>query len=122
LAAAGIGLILHAAEDVPLTGKWRGESVCTTSTASCHNETVEYYIAGVPGHQDLVTIRADKIVDGKAVTMGTGQWTIDRASRTLEWRTPERVWLLVVNGNRIEGTLTLADKTVFRKMSLKKDE
>ena len=81
-----------------------------------------YYIADVPNRPDLVTIRADKIVDGKAVTMGTGQWTYDRAHGTLEWRTNERVWLLVLHGNRIEGTLTLADKTVFRKMTLNKDQ
>jgi hypothetical protein len=81
-----------------------------------------YYIEDVPNRPDLVTIRADKIVDGKAITMGTGQWTHDRALHTLEWRTSERVWMLVVNGNRIDGTLTLADKTVFRKMTLKKDK
>jgi hypothetical protein len=83
---------------------------------------VVYYIEDVPNHPDLVTIRADKIVDGKAITMGTGQWTHDRSHHTLEWRTSGRVWLLVVDGDRIEGTLTLADKTVFRKMTLKKDK
>jgi hypothetical protein len=31
------------------------------------------------------------------------------------------VWLLKITGNHIEGTLTLADKTVFRKMALAKD-
>jgi hypothetical protein len=83
---------------------------------------VVYYIEDVPGRPDLVTIRADKIVDGKAITMGKGPWTHDHARHTLEWRTSERVWLLVVNGDRIEGTLTLTDKTVFRKMTLRKDK
>jgi hypothetical protein len=54
--------------------------------------------------------------------MGKGPWTHDHARHTLEWRTSERVWLLVVNGDRIEGTLTLTDKTVFRKMTLRKDK
>jgi hypothetical protein len=62
------------------------------------------------------------MVDGKAVTMGTGQWTLDRAHRTLEWRSGGRVWLLTIAGNRIGGTLTLGDKTVFRKMTLKRDQ
>jgi hypothetical protein len=125
-AAAGISLVNVAtasgSEDVRVAGTWRGESVCTTPATSCHDEAVVYYIEEVPNRPNLVTVRADKIVDGKAVTMGAGQWTHDRVHHTLEWRSTERVWLLAINGNRIEGTLTLADKTVFRQVTLKKDE
>lgn len=122
----GISLLIASltwsAEDVPVAGSWRGESLCTTAaTASCHNETVVYTMADVPNQPNLVSIRADKIVDGRAVTMGTSQWTRDRARHTLEWRTSEQVWLLVVEGRHMEGTLTLADKTVFRKMTLTKE-
>ena len=53
---------------------------------ACHNESVVYYIKDVPFRPDAVLIQADKIVDGKAVTMGTGQWHYDRAQHTLEWR------------------------------------
>ena len=126
IAAASILLvnasIAQAGEGVPVAGTWRGDSVCTTAAPSCQSEAVVYYIADVPDRPDLVTIRADKTVDGKAITMGTGQWTHDRDHHTLEWRTTERIWLLVIRGNRIEGTLTLADGTVVRKMTLKKDE
>ena len=125
VAAAGISLanasIAPGSEEVRVTGTWRGESVCTTPATSCHNEVVVYYIEDVPNRPNLVTVRADKIVDGRAVTMGAGPWTHDRVRHTLEWRSSERVWLLVINGNRAEGTLTLADKTVFRKVTLKKD-
>jgi hypothetical protein len=89
---------------------------------SCRNETVVYYIKNVPDRPDLVIIQADKIVEGKAITMGTGQWQYDRAQHTLEWRMPQQVWLLKVTGNRIDGTLTLSDKTVFRKMTLEKQK
>ena len=54
--------------------------------------------------------------------MGTSEWQHDRAHHTLEWRTPEQVWLLKVIGNRIEGTLIRADKAVFRKITLEKKE
>jgi hypothetical protein len=54
--------------------------------------------------------------------MGTGQWQYDRTQHTLEWRMPQQVWLLKVTGNRIDGTLTLSDKTVFRKMTLEKQK
>jgi hypothetical protein len=118
LALAG----LVAAEEVSgVAGTWRGESVCAPQPSGCHNETVTYYIKDIPHRSDVVVIQADKIVDGKPITMGTGEWQYDRGRQTLEWRMPQRVWLLNVNGNSIEGTLKLADGTVVRKMTLKKD-
>ena len=105
-----------------VAGAWRGHSICATDAPACHNESVVYYIKDVPDRPDVVLIQAGKIVDGKAITMGTGLWQHDRAQHTLEWRTPKQVWFLKINGNRIEGTLTLADKTVVRKMTLDKDE
>lgn len=110
------------ADPSPITGAWRGESVCVTDAPACRNESVVYYIKDVPGHPDLVVIQADKIVDGKAITRGTGQWQYNQAQHTLEWRTPRQVWLLKITGDRMDGTLTLADETVFRKMTLQKEK
>jgi hypothetical protein len=70
----------------------------------------------------LVSIQADKIVEGKPITMGTGEWQYDRVKSTLEWRMPKQVWLLKITGSRMEGTLKLMDGTVLRNMNLKKDE
>jgi len=109
------------AQTLSVAGTWRGESLCTTDAAACHNEKVVYYIKDVPDRPDVVEIQADKIVDGKTVTMGTSEYSYDRANHTLEWRTPRQVWLLTVSGDRIVGKLTMADGTVFRKMTLQKD-
>ncbi len=125
LTLAGMGMFsapLVSSEASGVAGTWRGKSLCVTDAPACHNESVGYYIKDIPDQPDLVLIQADKIVDGKAITMGTGQWHYDRARHTLEWRTARQVWLLKVTGNRIEGTLRLADGTVFRKMMLQKDE
>ena len=105
-----------------VAGPWRGQSVCVTGAPACHNETVVYYIKEIPDRPDQVLIQADKIVDGKAITMGAGPWQYDRARHTLEWRLPQRVWFMKITGDRMEGTLTLADKTVFRTMTLEKDK
>jgi hypothetical protein len=110
-----------AAQASSVVGTWRGQSRCVTDAPACQNESVVYYIQDVPDRPDQVLIRADKIVDGKAITMGTGPWQHDRRQHTLELSAPQRVWLLKITGNHIEGTLTLADKTVFRKMALAKD-
>jgi hypothetical protein len=81
-----------------------------------------YYIKDVADRPDVVVIQADKIVDGKAITMGTGEWRHDQTRHTLEWRMPRQVWLLKISGDRMEGTLTLADGTVARKMTLEREK
>lgn len=112
---------LALADTSGLVGTWRGNSVCATEASACHNERVVYYIKDVPNRPDVVVIQADKIVDGKTVTMGTGEWRFDRDRSTLEWKMPQQVWLLNVTGSRMEGTLKLADGTVLRNMTLEKD-
>jgi hypothetical protein len=113
---------LASAEASALVGTWRGDSICPTEVSACHNERVVYYIKDVPNSPKLVSIQADKIVEGKPITMGTGEWQYDRVRSTLEWRMPKQVWLLKITGSRMEGTLKLMDGTVLRNMILKKDE
>jgi hypothetical protein len=119
-ASAGRTASPPAAEVSALAGTWRGQSICVTDDPACHNETVIYYVRDVPDRPDLVVIQADKIVGGKAITMGTGQWQYDRGRQTLQWRMPERVWLLEITGNRMAGTLKLSDGRIFRKITLEK--
>src|SRR5437879_1099739 len=88
LALGSIGMFSAcpaSAEASGVVGTWRGESVCVTDAPSCHNETVVYYIKDVPDRPDLVLVQADKIVNGKSITMGTGQWQHDHSRHTLEW-------------------------------------
>jgi hypothetical protein len=103
-----------------VAGVWRGESRCALERTACVNETVVYYITAIPDKADVVSIRADKIVDGQALTMGTGEWKHDAARHLLTWDTPRQTWLLKIEGNAIVGTLTLADKTIVRRVTLKK--
>src|SRR5579864_6239921 len=101
-------------------GVWRGESICATDAPACHNENVVYYVQAIPGKPDATWIRADKIVEGKAITMGSGPWKYDRTNHTLSMESEQRLWLLHVNGKRIEGTLTVPGNVVFRRMTLTK--
>ena len=109
------------ADEASPIGVWRGESKCMTGAPACHDEQVVYYITAIPDRTGFMSVRADKIVDGKAITMGTGQWTWDSKRQTLlmEWK--GRVWLVSMHGDHMDGTLTMADKTVFRRMSLTRD-
>jgi hypothetical protein len=117
----GTSLRISAAADSPV-GVWRGDSLCTTDAPACKNEKVVYYIEAVADKPDHVSIRADKIVDGKAITMGISEWEYDQTKQTLSWQPNQRLWLLNINGKRMEGTLTVPGNVVFRRMTLKKDE
>jgi hypothetical protein len=110
----------EAAADSPV-GVWRGESLCADNASSCKDEKVVYYMEAVTGKPDSVFIRADKIVDGKAITMGSGPWEYNRARHTLSWQAAQRLWLLTIKGKRIEGTLTLPGNVIARRMTLQKD-
>jgi hypothetical protein len=106
------------ADEASPIGIWRGESKCVADAPACDDEQAVYYITSIPDRPGFVSVRADKIVDGKAITMGTGPWTWDNKQRTLlmEWR--GQVWLMTMHGDHMDGKLTMADKTVFRRMSL----
>lgn len=104
----------------PMSGVWRGDSICTTDAPSCQNETVVYYIKSVPDRPRVMFVQADKIVAGKAITMGAGEWEYDAAGKVLMLRSEQRSWRLQLAQDQIEGVLTLADGTVFRKMTLKR--
>ena len=108
------------AQQAGLAGVWRGESICVQQGTACKNEQVVYYVDAIPDHPDQVQIRADKIVNGEAITMGTSAWHVDSDHHTVEWKTPRQVWLLSFSGMHMEGTLTLSDGTVVRKASLRK--
>jgi len=116
-----LALLLFRVAAAP-TGVWRGDSTCTVAASACTDERVVYYIDPVPNRNDILQIRADKIVDGKAITMGTSEFQYDSQKGTLIWETAGRVWRLVVDKNRIDGTLTVPPATLFRRVKLQKQE
>lgn len=120
MAMLGHTPLSKAAQD-ELLGDWAGDSICQVKDSPCQDEKVVYHIAK-GNDPDQVIVSADKIVNGKAVNMGTIIYTYDRSTGTLLNETGGRVWKFTVKGNQMEGTLTMPDKTVYRRMSLKKTE
>jgi hypothetical protein len=58
----------------------------------------------------------DKIVDGKAVTMGVDDWSYDAISQTLIYEIPRGTWKLIVDGDEMNGTLITRDNVLLRKV------
>jgi hypothetical protein len=112
-----------------LIGDWSGESVCTDKekVPACNDEQVVYHVVATSGKSDTVTITADKIVNGKRVTMGAFDFVYDVQKQTLTSEVKNSkgniIFELAVKGDTLEGTLsTLPDKAIVRRIKVKKNE
>jgi hypothetical protein len=100
-------------------GEWHGDSTCVAKNTACHDETVVYRIAEIPGKSGYASVSADKIVNGNAVNMGTLEFRNDHGMLICEYA--QGVWQLKMDHGKIQGTLTRADGTVFRQVDLRKE-
>jgi hypothetical protein len=120
-------------EERKLVGTWRGDSLCVekgegdvksplqrSQNTACHDEVAVYRIAAIPGKPGTVMVSGGKVVDGKEIVMGTGEGRYDSAKRTLSVELPRGVITLKADGDKLEGTYVLPDKTVLRRISLKR--
>lgn len=120
LAFQNYAFVISAPQVSDLVGTWTGTSLCQVRPSPCHDEDVVFRFS--KPHEDKITIQADKIVDGKPVTMGVSEWTYKKSDQALTWEMPRGKWKLVVNGDTIDGTLVVPDNVVFRKIHLKKSK
>ena len=109
-------------DESKLAGTWRGDSLCVEKGTACHDEVAVYRIAAIPGKRGYFTVTGGKVVDGKEIVMGSGEWRYDGAKHTLTGDLPRGVIILKRDGDKLEGTFTLPDKTVLRRITLKKSE
>jgi len=114
--------VTRAADDESsIVGIWRGDSICVQKNTACHDEVAVYRVSAIPGKRGHVYVSGGKVVDGKEVVMGSGEWRFDASTRTLSTRLPLGDIVLVVNEDKMQGTFTLHDKTVLRHITLKKE-
>ena len=107
-------------DDSSVVGDWRGNSICVVRESACHDEDSLYHVtrlAEIPGR---FSMKLDKIVDGKPVTMGTQECSYDSAKKSLVCEFPRGVMRFTIQGGRMEGTMSLTDGTLWRKITLKK--
>ena len=100
-------------------GIWEGESVCQVPKP-CTTEHVIYEIK--QGNAGKITIKADKVVEGKRAWMGdlSCQWSEkeQKLNCPAEGRMPGE-WVFTLKGDEFKGTLTVNEGNVlFRKISV----
>ena len=105
-----------------ITGTWRGTSECMQPDTPCHDEVNVYRFAAIAGRPGMFSSVGSKIVDGKEVVMGSLDWTYDSDHHVLESKIEHGKFRLVVSGNKIEGTLTLTDHTLYRRIHLERSK
>lgn len=104
-----------------LKGNWVGESTCTVRPSPCNDEHVIYRVSE-PNEAGDLKIQMDKIVGGKPEVMGTLDCKFDKAASTISCPMSRVTWDYLVRGNQMTGTLKLTDGTVYRKISVKKED
>ena len=111
-----------ASDDKMLIGDWRGESSCVVRPSGCHDEDSLYHIAENPAKPGWFSLRADKIIDGKPITMGNSDCSLDSVNHAVRCDTPSGVLHLEVKGTLLQGNMTLKDGTLWRRLNLRKVE
>jgi hypothetical protein len=104
-----------------ITGTWRGNSECVLKNSRCRDEINVYRFSEVAGRPGWFSGVGSKLMNGKEISMGTLEWNYDVEKHILRSENSGATFRLVVDGSRIEGSLTLADNTVYRRIHLKKD-
>ena len=103
-----------------IAGVWRGRSVCVEKKSACHDEINVYRFSKLEGRPSEFSVTASKIVDGKEIVMGSGQWKYDEKTKVVESEKP--LIRLAIEGRKMEGTLSLANGTAYRRIYLEKED
>ena len=105
-----------------IAGIWRGQSSCEQKKSAGREETVIYRFSPLQDKTGSFSVSADKIVDGKAVNMGTLEFRYVEDQHALVCEYAQGVWRLSVDGAKMEGTLTRPDGSLFRRVALHKEQ
>ena len=104
-----------------LVGDWRGDSICVVRPSACNDEKALYHFKQLGGLPNRFSLQADKIVNGQAEEMGTMECSYAAEKHAVTCSTPRLVLHLTLKGKNLAGTMNLADGTLWRNISLKKD-
>jgi hypothetical protein len=107
--------------DDPLVGDWHGDSICVVRPSACVDEKALYHVKKL-GQPDHYSMQADKIVNGEPINMGTTDCVFARERQTLTCELPKGAIHLALRGTHLDGSMNLADGTLWRNISLVKDQ
>jgi hypothetical protein len=102
-------------------GTWRGQSKCVVTASACRDEDSLYRGVAVAGSQTKMTLTADKIVDGREISMGTSECSFSLDTHVLKCPLPNGAAIrFELKGDSLNGTMTLSDGTEWRRIALRR--
>ena len=119
---AAASQLMFAQGQPAVAGIWRGQSSCEQKESACREETVVYRFSPLQDKPGSFSVSADKIVDGKAVNMGALEFRYVEEQHALVCEYSQGVWRLSVDGAKMKGTLTRPDGSLFRRVTLHKEQ
>jgi len=102
-----------------IAGVWRGHSVCVDKNSPCRDETNVYRFSKVAGKADEFLVTGSKVVDGKEIEMGSGSCKYNEKKKAVECEQPQM--RLTIDGKKMEGTLSLANGSAYRRIYLERE-
>jgi hypothetical protein len=115
------GRLICAQGEPAIAGVWRGQSSCMQKESACREETVVYRFSPLQHKPGSFSVSADKIIDGKAVNMGTLELRYVEDQHALVCKYTQGVWRFSVDKEMV-GTLTHLDGSLFRRVLLHKEQ
>ena len=103
-----------------IAGTWRGNSVCVVATTACRDEVNVYRFSEIAGKANRFLCTGSKILDGKEIVMGSGEWTYISSQHLLQTVTSNPRIRLTLDRANLDGALSLPDGTIYRRIHLKK--
>jgi hypothetical protein len=122
LVRSGLLLPVALAQGTPqIAGTWRGHSVCAVAKSACRDEVNVYRFSEIAAKPNHFLCTGTKILDGKEIVMGSGEWTYDASKHVLQTVTSNPRIGLILDLDNLEGALSLPDGTIYRRIRLKKN-
>jgi hypothetical protein len=95
-------------------GRWVGESHCVGAHPACHDEHVIYQVDSAGPHR--FTLDGSRFAGRDTVDMGALSCEGTGSEPTVVCHIPTGAWHFSVVQGHLEGTLTLNDSTVMRRV------
>lgn len=107
--------------DTPI-GAWRGWSKCLVRPSGCVDEESVYRFSAIKDSTDRLRLSGSRIVKGSEVDMGDMACRYDARAHTIDCQVPKGGGGIhfELQGDSIGGTMTLANGTVWRTISLRR--
>ena len=121
LSVAAVSAFSQADEGNTPVGTWRGQSTCMVTPSACRDEDSVYRIAAVGQSRTKLTLAANKIVDGREISMGTSECSFVPDTHALTCPLPNRNTIrFELKADSLTGTMTLADGREWRRIALRR--